>query len=195
MGDILSLIEKTQNDYDEKQAKELAEKMQNNTFGFEDFLDQLEQIQKMGPLDEIMKMIPGMANNPALKNVNMDPKDLEHIKAIIYSMTYEERNNPDLLNPSRRRRISRGCGRPIQEVNRMIKQFNQMKDMMNKMSKGNMSGMEQMMGNMGMDGMPSMPGMGGGLGGKISQMAMKRMSRKISKKMNKNKRKRNKKRK
>ncbi|CAI2595955.1 Signal recognition particle protein [Apilactobacillus kunkeei] len=195
MGDIISLIEKTQNDYDEKQAKELAEKMQNNTFGFEDFLDQLEQIQKMGPLDEIMKMIPGMANNPALKNVNMDPKDLEHIKAIIYSMTYEERNNPDLLNPSRRRRISRGCGRPIQEVNRMIKQFNQMKDMMNKMSKGNMSGMEQMMGNMGMDGMPSMPGMGGGLGGKISQMAMKRMSRKISKKMNKNKRKRNKKRK
>lgn len=195
MGDILSLIEKTQNDYDEKQAKQLAEKMQNNTFGFEDFLDQLEQIQKMGPLDEIMKMIPGMANNPALKNVNMDPKDLEHIKAIIYSMTYEERNNPDLLNPSRRRRISRGCGRPIQEVNRMIKQFNQMKDMMNKMSKGNMSGMEQMMGNMGMDGMPSMPGMGGGLGGKISQMAMKRMSRKISKKMNKNKRKRNKKRK
>ncbi|GAA6113188.1 MAG: signal recognition particle protein [Apilactobacillus sp.] len=195
MGDILSLIEKTQNDYDEKQAKQLAEKMQNNTFGFEDFLDQLEQIQKMGPLDEIMKMIPGMANNPALKNVNMDPKDLEHIKAIIYSMTYEERNNPDLLNPSRRRRISRGCGRPIQEVNRMIKQFNQMKDMMNKMSNGNMSGMEQMMGNMGgMPNMPGMPGMGGGIGGKLSEMAMKRMSRKISKKMNKNRRKRNKKR-
>lgn len=195
MGDILSLIEKTQNDYDEKQAKQLAEKMQNNTFGFEDFLDQLEQIQKMGPLDEIMKMIPGMSNNPALKNVNMDPKDLEHIKAIIYSMTYEERNNPDLLNPSRRRRISRGCGRPIQEVNRMIKQFNQMKDMMNKMSNGNMSGMEQMMGNMGgMPNMPGMPGMGGGIGGKLSEMAMKRMSRKISKKMNKNRRKRNKKR-
>ncbi|AYF92627.1 signal recognition particle protein [Apilactobacillus bombintestini] len=191
MGDILSLIEKTQKDYDEKQAKKLTEKMQNNTFGFEDFLDQLNQIQKMGPLDEIMKMIPGMANNPALKNVNMDPKDLEHIKAIIYSMTNEERNNPDVLNPSRRRRISRGSGRPIHEVNRMIKQFNQMKDMMNKMSNGNMAGMEQMMSNMGMgDSMPNMPGMGGGLGGKLSQMAMKRMSRKISKKMGKNKRKR-----
>jgi signal recognition particle subunit SRP54 len=196
MGDILSLIEKTQKDYDEKQAQELAEKMQNNTFGFEDFLDQLNQIQKMGPLDELMKMIPGMANNPALKNINMDPKDLEHIKAIIYSMTDEERNNPDVLNPSRRRRISRGCGRPIHEVNRMIKQFNQMKTMMNKMSNGNMAGMEQMMSSMGMDSsaMPNMPGMGGGIGGKLSQMAMKRMSRKISKKMNKNKRKRNKKR-
>ncbi|GAA6237002.1 signal recognition particle protein [Apilactobacillus micheneri] len=198
MGDILSLIEKTQKDYDEKEAQKLTEKMQNNTFGFEDFLDQLNQIQKMGPLEDIMKMIPGMANNPALKNINMDPKDLEHIKAIIYSMTKEEKDNPDLLNPSRRRRIARGCGRPIQEVNRMIKQFNQMKTMMNKMSKGNMSGMENMLGNMGgngASGMPGMPGMGGsGLSGKLSQMAMKRMSRKMSKKMNKNKKRRNKKR-
>lgn len=195
MGDILSLIEKTQKDYDEKEAQKLTEKMQNNTFGFEDFLDQLNQIQKMGPLEDIMKMIPGMANNPALKNINMDPKDLEHIKAIIYSMTKEEKDNPDLLNPSRRRRIARGCGRPIQEVNRMIKQFNQMKTMMNKMSKGNMSGMENMLGNMGGNGASGMPGMGGsGLSGKLSQMAMKRMSRKMSKKMNKNKKRRNKKR-
>ncbi|TPR13969.1 signal recognition particle protein [Apilactobacillus timberlakei] len=195
MGDILSLIEKTQKDYDEKEAQKLTEKMQNNTFGFEDFLDQLNQIQKMGPLEDIMKMIPGMANNPALKNINMDPKDLEHIKAIIYSMTKEEKDNPDLLNPSRRRRIARGCGRPIQEVNRMIKQFNQMKTMMNKMSKGNMSGMENMLGNMGGNGASGMPGMGGsGLSGKLSQMAMKRMSRKMSKKINKNKKRRNKKR-
>nr|WP_252898150.1 hypothetical protein [Apilactobacillus ozensis] len=111
----------------------------------------------------------------------MDPKDLEHIKAIIYSMTNEERTNPDVLNPSRRRRISRGSGRPIQEVNRMIKQFNSMKKMMNKMSNGNMSGMENML---------SQSGMGSGLGGKMSQLAMKRMSRK----MRKNKRRRNKKR-
>ncbi|KRM68046.1 signal recognition particle protein [Apilactobacillus ozensis] len=181
MGDILSLIEKTQQDYDEKQAQKLTEKMRENTFDFDDFLDQLQQIQKMGPLEDIMKMIPGMANNPALKNVNMDPKDLEHIKAIIYSMTNEERTNPDVLNPSRRRRISRGSGRPIQEVNRMIKQFNSMKKMMNKMSNGNMSGMENML---------SQSGMGSGLGGKMSQLAMKRMSRK----MRKNKRRRNKKR-
>lgn len=195
MGDILSLIEKTQKDYDEKEAQKLTEKMQNNTFGFEDFLDQLNQIQKMGPLEDIIKMIPGMANNPALKNINMDPKDLEHIKAIIYSMTKEEKDNPDLLNPSRRRRIARGCGRPIQEVNRMIKQFNQMKTMMNKMSKGNMSGMENMLGNMGGNGASGIPGMGGsGLSGKLSQMAMKRMSRKMSKKINKNKKRRNKKR-
>ncbi|MCL0318368.1 signal recognition particle protein [Apilactobacillus xinyiensis] len=181
MGDILSLIEKTQQDYDEKQAQKLTEKMRENTFDFDDFLDQLQQIQKMGPLEDIIKMIPGMANNPALKNVNMDPKDLEHIKAIIYSMTNEERTNPDVLNPSRRRRISRGSGRPVQEVNRMIKQFNSMKKMMNKMSNGNMSGMENMLGQ---------SGMGSGLGGKMSQLAMKRMSRK----MRKNKRRRNKKR-
>ncbi len=126
-----------------------------------------------------MKMIPGMANNPALKNVNMDPKDMDHLKAIIYSMTEQERTNPDVLNPSRRRRIARGSGRPIQEVNRMIKQFGQMKTMMNKVSKGNMSGMENMM-NAG--------GMGGG---KLSKLAMKQLSRR----MKKNKKRRNKKKK
>lgn len=179
MGDMLSLIEKTQKEYDQKQAEELQEKIQENTFDFNDFLDQLSQIQKMGPMDEIMKMIPGMANNPALKNVNMDPKDMDHLKAIIYSMTEQERTNPDVLNPSRRRRIARGSGRPIQEVNRMIKQFGQMKTMMNKVSKGNMSGMENMM-NAG--------GMGGG---KLSKLAMKQLSRR----MKKNKKRRNKKKK
>jgi signal recognition particle subunit SRP54 len=122
----------------------------------------------MGPLDEIMKMIPGMANNPALQNVNMNPKDMDHLKAIIYSMTEQERTDPDVMNPSRRRRISRGSGRPIQEVNRMIKQFGQMKTMMNKVSKGNMSGMENMMGQTGM-------------GGKLSKLAMKQFGRKMKK--------------
>lgn len=168
MGDMLSLIEKTQKEYDEKQAQELSEKIKENSFDFNDFLDQLDQIQKMGPLDEIMKMIPGMANNPAMKNVNMDPKDMDHLKAIIYSMTEQERTDPDIMNPSRRRRIARGSGRPIQEVNRMIKQFNQMKTMMNKVSKGNMSGMENMMNQTGM-------------GGKLSNLAMKQMSRKMKK--------------
>ncbi|WCJ46777.1 signal recognition particle protein [Levilactobacillus brevis] len=183
MGDMLSLIEKTQKEYDEKQAQALTEKIQENYFN--DFLDQLEQIQKMGPMDELMKMIPGMANNPAMKNVQVDPKDMNHLKAVVYSMTPAERTNPDLLNPSRRRRIAAGAGRPIHEVNRMIKQFNQMKKMMNQMSKGNMSGMEQLMGNTGMG--------GGGIGGRMQKMALNRMSRQMKK--NKKKRLKRKKRK
>lgn len=185
MGDMLSLIEKTQKEYDEKQAQALTEKIQENSFDFNDFLDQLEQIQKMGPMDELMKMIPGMANNPAMKNVQVDPKDMNHLKAVVYSMTPAERTNPDLLNPSRRRRIAAGAGRPIHEVNRMIKQFNQMKKMMNQMSKGNMSGMEQLMSNTGMG--------GGGIGGRMQKMALNRMSRQMKK--NKKKRLKRKKRK
>ena len=181
MGDMLSLIEKTQKEYDEKQAQELSEKIQENTFDFNDFVDQLNQIQKMGSLDEIMKMIPGMANNPQLKNANMDPKDMDHLKAIVYSMTDQERTDPDVLNPSRRRRIARGSGRPIQEVNRMIKQFGQMKTMMNKVSKGNMSGMENMMNSTGM-------------GGKMSKLAMKQFSRKMKKNKKRRLKKKNKKR-
>ncbi|KRK89824.1 signal recognition particle protein [Lentilactobacillus sunkii] len=181
MGDMLSLIEKTQKEYDEKQAQELTDKIKENTFDFNDFVDQLNQIQKMGPLDEIMKMIPGMANNPQLKNAKMDPKDMDHLKAIVYSMTDQERTDPDVLNPSRRRRIARGSGCPVQEVNRMIKQFTQMKTMMNKVSKGNMSGMENMMNNTGM-------------GGKMSKLAMKQFSRKMKKnkkrRMKKNKKRR-----
>ncbi|WP_125684021.1 signal recognition particle protein [Levilactobacillus yonginensis] len=185
MGDMLSLIEKTQKEYDEKQAKELTEKIQENSFDFNDFLDQIAQIQKMGPMEDLMKMIPGMANNPALKNVQMDPKDMDHLKAVVYSMTPQERTNPDLLNPSRRRRIAAGAGRPIHEVNRMIKQFNQMKKTMNQVSKGNMSGMEQLMGNTGMG--------GGGISGRMQKMAMNRMSRQMKK--NKKKRLKRKKRK
>ncbi|ANZ63802.1 signal recognition particle protein [Secundilactobacillus paracollinoides] len=172
MGDMLSLIEKTQKEYDEKQAQELTERIQENSFDFNDFLDQMQQIQKMGPMDQIMKMIPGMANNPVMANAQLDPKDMDHTKAVIYSMTEQERTNPDVLNPSRRRRIAAGSGRPVQEVNRMIKQFNQMKKMMNQVSKGNFSGMEGLMGQ---------SGMGGAMGGKMGQMAMKQMSRRIKK--------------
>lgn len=172
MGDMLTLIEKAQKDYDEDQAQKTVEKMRENTFDFNDFLDQMSQIQKMGPMEDVLKMIPGMANNPALKNVNVDPKDMEHIKAIVYSMTLEERENPDILNPSRRRRLAAGAGRPVVEVNRMIKQFNQMKKMMKQVSNGNMSGMEQLMGG----GMP-----GGAGGSKLGNLAMKRMSRQMKK--------------
>ena len=154
MGDMLTLIEKAQQEYDQKQAEELAEKMRENNFDFNDFLIQMEQVQNMGPMEDIIKMIPGMANNPALKNLKVDPKDIEHTKAIVYSMTPQERENPDLLNPSRRRRIAAGSGRPIQEVNRMIKQFN-------------FSGMEGLL--------------GGGMQGKLAKMSMNRMIRKNKK--------------
>lgn len=167
MGDMLTLIEKAQQEYDQKQAEELAEKMRENNFDFNDFLIQMEQVQNMGPMEDIIKMIPGMANNPALKNLKVDPKDIEHTKAIVYSMTPQERENPDLLNPSRRRRIAAVSGRPIQEVNRMIKQFKQMQDMMKKMSNGNFSGMEGLL--------------GGGMQGKLAKMSMNRMIRKNKK--------------
>ncbi|WP_270323717.1 signal recognition particle protein [Weissella confusa] len=184
MGDLLTLIEKAQKDFDEKQAAETMEKMKSNTFDFNDFIAQMDQVQNMGPIEDLLKMIPGMANNPALANVKVDPKDMAHIKAIVMSMTPAERENPDLLNPSRRRRLAAGAGRPVVEVNRLIKQFNEMKKMMSGMMNGNMAGMEQMMGAMGggMSGMPGgMPGMGGGLKGKMANMAMKQMARRIQK--------------
>ncbi len=177
MGDILTLIEKTQKEYDEKQAQATMEKMKENSFDFNDFLTQMEQVQNMGPMEDLIKMIPGMANNPALKNVKIDPKDMAHLKAIVYSMTPAERENPDLLTPSRRRRLAAGAGRPIVEVNRMIKQFNEMKKMMSSVLNGNMAGMEQMMGAMGMGGQ----GAGSGMQGKMANFAMKQMARRVKK--------------
>ncbi|WP_461224343.1 signal recognition particle protein [Lacticaseibacillus suihuaensis] len=167
MGDMLTLIDKAQKTYDEKQALEVAEKIKENSFDFNDFLDQMDQVSNMGSFDEIMKMIPGLANNPAMKNFHVDPKDIAHQKAIVYSMTAAERENPDLLNPSRRRRIAAGSGRPIVEVNRMIKQFNQSKQMMSQMYKGNFNGMEGLM--------------GGGIQGRLGKMAMNNMIRKQKK--------------
>ena len=186
MGDMLTLIEKAQKNFDEEQAAETMRKMQENSFDYNDFLDQMDQVSKMGPLEDLIKMMPGMANNPALKNINLDPKQFLHIKAIIQSMTPEERGNPDLMNPSRRRRLAAGSGRPIVEVNRMIKQFDQMRKMMKQVTNGNLNGMENMMGGLG--NMPGMPG------GKLGRMAMNRMARQMKK--NKKKRlKKNKKRK
>lgn len=171
MGDMLSLIEKAQTDYDEKQAQEMADKIKENSFDFNDFLEQMDQIQKMGPVDELMKMIPGMANNPAMKNINVQPKDLDHIKAIVYSMTPEERENPDILNASRKRRLAAGSGRPVMEVNRILKQFATSKKMMQQMSKGNMNGMENLFGN--------------GVQGRLGKMAMHSMARKQKKRKKK----------
>ena len=133
----------------------------------------MKQVQKMGPLDQIMKMIPGMANNPQLKNLNVDQKQIDHTIAIVYSMTEAEREDPDLLNPSRRRRIAAGSGRSIAEVNRMIKQFKQSKEMMQKMTKGDMGELA------------NLPGMNSPMG----KMAMRSMNKRFKK--NKKKRMKN----
>ena len=138
MGDVLSLIEKAQEAYDEKQAMEMAQKMRNNDFTLEDFLDQMQQIKKMGPLKDLMGMIPGMSQYN-LNDVEVNPKDMAHIEAIIQSMTKEERQNPSILNGPRKKRIANGSGRTIAEVNRLLKQFEDMKKMMkqmNSMTKG-----------------------------------------------------------
>lgn len=184
MGDMLTFIEKAQREVDEKKQAEQLEKMRQNTFDFNDFVDQLRQVQNMGPMEDLIKMIPGMAGNPALQNLSIDPKTFTHMEAIVGSMTKQERENPDLLNPSRRRRLAAGAGRPIVEVNKMIKQFDQMKKMMNQATKGNFSGMEQMMGGAGMD-MSSMMGgagmPGGNFGQKVQNFAMKQAARKMKK--------------
>ena len=138
MGDVLSLIEKAQKAYDEKQAMEMAQKMRNNDFTLEDFLDQMQQIKKMGPLKDLIGMIPGMSQLN-LNDVDVDPKAMAHIEAIIQSMTKEERQNPSILNGPRKKRIANGSGRTIAEVIRLLKQFEEMKKMMkqvNSLAKG-----------------------------------------------------------
>ena len=133
MGDVLSLIEKAQEAYDEKQAMEMAQKMKNNDFTLEDFLDQMQQLKKMGPLKDLIGMIPGMSKYN-LSDAEIDPKAMAHIEAIIQSMTREERQNPSILNGPRKKRIAIGSGRSIAEVNRLLKQFEEMKKMMKQMN-------------------------------------------------------------
>ena len=131
MGDVLSLIEKAESAIDSEEAEKLMKKLKKNQFTFSDFLSQLQQLQKMGPLDQIVGMLPGM-NTSALKGMQVDEKDLKHIEAIIYSMTPQERETPSVINGSRRHRIAKGSGTSIQQVNRLLKQFEQMKKMMKK---------------------------------------------------------------
>ena len=131
MGDVLTLIEKAQFNIDEKKAIELEKKMRTSQFNFDDFLDQLEQMKSMGPLDELLGMIPGM-NSKALKGLNVDNNDLSRIEAIIKSMTKKERDNPDVIDSSRRKRIAMGSGTNVQEVNKLLKQFKETKKMMKK---------------------------------------------------------------
>lgn len=136
MGDIMTMLEKAEAVIDEESTLKAAKKMQKGNFDLEDFLEQLNQIKKLGPLENLIKMIPG-AKKMGLNNVNINPKDLAHIEAIIQSMTPEERKNPDILKASRKIRIAKGSGRSVEEVNRLLKQFEEMKKMMKMMKNGN----------------------------------------------------------
>ena len=136
MGDLMSMIEKAEGVFDEQEALETAKKLQKGKFDLEDFLTQLNQVKKLGPLENLIKLIPG-AKKMGLNNVNIDPKQMAHIEAIILSMTMEERRNPDILKASRKRRIAAGSGRSVEEVNKLLKQFEQMKVMVKRMQSGN----------------------------------------------------------
>jgi signal recognition particle subunit SRP54 len=128
MGDIVSFVERAQEQYDEAEARKLSKKIAKNQFGFDDFLNQIQQIKKMGNMKDLLGMIPGVGK--ALKDVDIKDDAFKHIEAIIQSMTPEERTNPQILNTSRKQRIANGSGRNIQEVNRLIKQFDDMRKMM-----------------------------------------------------------------
>ncbi len=167
MGDVLTLIERAEGALDQKKAVEFEKKLRANKFDFEDYLEQMRQMRKMGPLDQILKMIPGLGGAGALKDVAIDESHLAHIEAMILSMTAQERREPGLINGSRRRRIATGSGRTIQDVNRLLTQFEQMKKMMRGLT------------NMDPGAMPSLPGMGGKHGGS-NKTASKKNKRKPS---------------
>lgn len=153
MGDIVSLVERAQEQFDEEEARRLQKKIQKNKFDFNDFLGQIEQIKKMGNLKDLAAMIPGVGK--AIKDVDIDNNAFKGIEAIIKSMTPKERTNPEILNQSRRMRIAKGSGTNIQEVNRLIKQFDQTRKMMKMVTGTNMAKMAGMMSKM--KGMPGMP--------------------------------------
>ena len=136
MGDVLTLIEKAEEAYDKKQAEALEKKMRENTFTLTDYLDQMAQLKKMGSLESVMAMIPGMSG----KDVKIDENMLVRTEAIILSMTRKERDNPDIINSSRKKRIAKGSGTSVEEINRLLKQFDQMKKMMKQMSSGKFKG-------------------------------------------------------
>lgn len=134
MGDVLSLIEKAQTNVDEKKAKELEEKMRSMSFTFDDFLEQMEQVKSMGPLDELLGMLPGAGKMKGLKNAQVDERQLAQVEAIAKSMTSKERQEPGIINASRKKRIAKGSGTTVSQVNRLLKQFDEMKKMMKQMT-------------------------------------------------------------
>jgi signal recognition particle subunit SRP54 len=139
MGDIVSLVEKAQDIVDIKEAEKLEKKLRKQQFTLEDFYSQMQQLKKMGPLESLMDMIPGVGK--ALKGVTLDPKALSRVEAMILSMTPDERQNPHIINGSRRKRIARGSGTTVQDLNRVLKQFGQMQKMIKKMGKMSFKGM------------------------------------------------------
>lgn len=161
MGDMMTLIEKAQQEFDEARAQEMADKIKANSFDFNDFIEQMDQVNKMGPLKDLIKLIPGINKIPGLDELDVNQKDMARVKAIVLSMTPAERENPDIISQSRRKRIAAGCGQSLADVNRMIKQFNQSRDMMSQMSNGKMGGMKKMMAQLRQGG-GGFPGMGGG---------------------------------
>ncbi|HEX6593907.1 MAG TPA: signal recognition particle protein [Bacillota bacterium] len=134
MGDVLTLIEKAQTQVDEKRAKELEEKMRTMSFTFDDFLEQMDQVKSMGPLDELIAMIPGANKMKGLKNAQIDERQIAQVEAIIQSMTKQERQDPSIMNASRKKRIAKGSGTNVSQVNRLLKQFEEMKKMMKRMT-------------------------------------------------------------
>jgi len=154
MGDMLSLIEKAQSTIDKEKAAEMERKLRNAEFTFEDFLEQMEQVKKLGPIDQILEMLPGASKMKGIKDLKVDDKQMGRVVAIVKSMTTEEKRNPEILNASRRKRIAAGSGTSIQEVNRLIKQFEDMRKMMKQFSnmmgpggpKGIMKGLKGKMG-------------------------------------------------
>ena len=146
MGDVVSLVERAQEQFDEEEARKIQKKIAKNQFGFDDFLKQIQQVKKMGNMKDLMGMIPGAGK--MMKNVDIDDDAFKHIEAIIHSMTTDERTKPALLNASRKKRISEGSGTSVQEINQLIKQFDQMSKMMKMMQGGGGKKMMQMMKNM-----------------------------------------------
>lgn len=160
MGDVVSLVERAQEQFDEEEAKKLHKKIAKNEFGFDDFLTQINQIKKMGNMKDLMGMLPGVGK--AIKDVDINDDAFKHIEAIIYSMTPEERRRPSVIDMNRKKRIAKGAGRKIEDVNALMKQFDQMGKMMKMMQGPQGKQLMQMMSK----GMPNMPGMGGNLFGR-----------------------------
>jgi signal recognition particle subunit SRP54 len=143
MGDVVSLVERAQEQYDEEEARKLQKKIAKNQFGFDDFLNQIQQVKKMGNMKDLIGMIPGAGK--AMKDIDIDDDAFKHIEAIIHSMTPEERSTPTLINASRKRRIGKGSGTSVTQVNQLLKQFDQMSKMMKMMQGGGGKKMMQMM--------------------------------------------------
>ena len=160
MGDVVSLVERAQEQFDEEEAKKLHKKIAKNEFGFDDFLTQINQIKKMGNMKDLMGMLPGVGK--AIKDVDINDDAFKHIEAIIYSMTPEERRRPSVIDMNRKKRIAKGAGRKLEDVNALMKQFEQMGKMMKMMQGPQGKQLMQMMSK----GIPNMPGMGGKLFGK-----------------------------